>query len=105
MDITKIIRQSCKNFQPYIAGKPIETLKREMGLKNIIKLASNENPLGPSKKALEAIKKNAEKVFYYPDSNSYELKSFVKKYNLPTENIFTAAGGDEIIESCSKIIF
>ena len=106
MDITKIIRQSCKNFQPYIAGKPIETLKREMGLKNIIKLASNENPLGPSKKALEAIKKNAEKVFYYPDSNSYELKKALsKKYNLPTENIFTAAGGDEIIELVAKLFF
>jgi histidinol-phosphate aminotransferase len=104
--ITKIIRPSCKGFEPYVAGKPVETIKRELKLKTVVKLASNENPLGPSKKAVEAIKNNLNKIFFYPDSNSYELKKALhERYRLPTGNIFTAAGGDEIIELVAKLFF
>ncbi|MCL1971742.1 MAG: histidinol-phosphate transaminase [Endomicrobia bacterium] len=104
--ITKIIRPSCKCFEPYIAGKPVETIKRELGLKKVVKLASNENPLGPSKKAIRAIKDNLNKIFFYPDSNSYELKKALsERYRFPTGNIFTAAGGDEIIELLAKLFF
>jgi histidinol-phosphate aminotransferase len=106
MEIQKFVRKSCLGFEPYVAGKPIETLKREMGLAKIIKLASNENPLGASKKAVEAVKKNLEKIFFYPDSNSYELKQKLsERYKLPAANIFTAAGGDEIIELVAKLFF
>ncbi|MDR3257115.1 MAG: histidinol-phosphate transaminase [Endomicrobium sp.] len=106
MEIAKIIRKTCQGFEPYIAGKPIETLKRELGLSSVVKLASNENPLGASKKALKAIKENLYKVFFYPDSNSYELKEALsKRYSLPTSNIFTGAGGDEIIELIAKLFF
>jgi histidinol-phosphate aminotransferase len=106
MDIVKLIRQNCRGFEPYVAGKPIETIKRELKLKNIIKLASNENPIGPSKKAVKAIKDNASKVFFYPDSNSYQLKqALANKYKIPVENIFTGAGGDEIIEILAKLFF
>lgn len=104
--IVRIIRSECKGFQPYVAGKPVETIKRELKLKNVIKLASNENPLGPSKKALKAIKENMSKTFFYPDSNSYELKKALsERYRLPAGNIFTAAGGDEIIELVAKLFF
>lgn len=104
--ITEIIRPMCKGFEPYVAGKPVETIKRELGLKTVIKLASNENPLGPSKKSLKAIKENISKVFFYPDSNSYELKKALsERYRLPAGNIFTAAGGDEIIELIAKLFF
>ncbi|MDR1940904.1 MAG: histidinol-phosphate transaminase [Endomicrobium sp.] len=106
MEIKKLIRKSCLGFEPYVAGKPIETLKRELGLKNIIKLASNENPLGASKKALSALKKNIDKIFFYPDANAYELKQALsKRYSLPAGNIFAAAGGDEIIELIAKLFF
>ncbi|OEG69310.1 hypothetical protein ATZ36_10225, partial [Candidatus Endomicrobiellum trichonymphae] len=106
MDITKLIRKECKGFKPYVAGKPIETIKREMGLKSVIKLASNENPLGASKKALEAIKENLKEIFYYPDSNSYALKKGLSEhYKLGIGNIFTGAGGDEIIELIAKLFF
>ena len=47
-NVKEMIRPSCAGFQPYVAGRPIETIKRELGLKNVYKLASNENPLGPS---------------------------------------------------------
>lgn len=104
--IAKIIRPSCKGFEPYVAGKPVETIKRELKLKTVVKLASNENPLGPSKKALKAISDNMSKIFFYPDSNSYELKkALLERYRLSTGNIFTAAGGDEIIELIAKLFF
>jgi histidinol-phosphate aminotransferase len=104
--IEKIIREVCKDFEPYIAGKPINAIKRELALESVIKLASNENPLGASKKALEAIKSNFEDIFFYPDSSSYYLKKALSEsYNLPIKNIFTAAGGDEIIELIAKLFF
>jgi histidinol-phosphate aminotransferase len=106
MDIQDIIRKACDGFKPYVAGKSIEEIKREYNLKEVIKLASNENSLGASKKALKALKNNFDKVFLYPDSNSFNLKkSLSKRYWLPTGNIFTAAGGDEIIELIAKLFF
>ena len=106
MDITKLIRSNCQGFEPYVAGKPIETIKRELGLTKIIKLASNENSLGPSKKAVKAIKDNAANVYFYPDSSSYALKyALSKRYSVSYDNVFTGAGGDEIIEILAKLFF
>ncbi|MDR1926472.1 MAG: histidinol-phosphate transaminase [Endomicrobium sp.] len=106
MRIIKMIRGACHGFEPYVAGKPVETLKRELGIKSVIKLASNENPLGASKQTIKAIKANLEKIFFYPDSSSFELKkSLSERYLLPTENVFVAAGGDEIIELIAKLFF
>ncbi len=56
---------------PYKPGKPIEETKRELGLSEVIKLASNENPLGPSQKAIEAIKEHAENLSRYPDPSVF----------------------------------
>ena len=73
----ELIRKSVLGVSPYIAGKPIEETKRQLGLKEVIKLASNENPLGPSPKAVSAIKKCLLGVNRYPDSQSYCLKKRV----------------------------
>jgi histidinol-phosphate aminotransferase len=106
MDIQSIIRKACDGFKPYVAGKPIAEIKREYNLKAVIKLASNENSLGTSKKALKTLRDNFDKVFFYPDSSSFDLKkSLSKRYRLPAGNIFTAAGGDEIIELIAKLFF
>jgi histidinol-phosphate aminotransferase len=106
MEVEKLVRENVKGFSPYIAGKPIDAIKRELNLKTVIKLASNENNLGPSKRAVLAIRKAAGSVYAYPDSNSYLLKEALsEKYNLPVENIFVGAGGDEIIEILGKIFF
>ena len=59
---------------PYKPGKPIEEVKREFGLDKVIKLASNENPLGPSPKAVEALVDAAKGVNRYPDGGCYYLK-------------------------------
>lgn len=95
-DIMKI-----KAYQP---GKPIEEVKREMGLKKVIKLASNENPLGPSIKAVEAIKKYASKVNLYPDGGGYYLrKALAKKLGLEEEKILLGNGSDEIVSLITRI--
>ena len=60
---------------PYVPGKPIDDLRREYGLSDIIKLASNENPLGASPAAVEAIREAAAGVNIYPDPGAFALKS------------------------------
>ena len=69
-------------IKPYVPGKPIEELERELGIKGSIKLASNENPLGPSKKVLTALKEfllNGHQLSRYPDGNGYYLKNAIAK--------------------------
>jgi histidinol-phosphate aminotransferase len=105
-DIKKMIRKECAGFQPYVAGKPVETVKRELGLKKVYKLASNENPLGPSRLAKAAVRKAAEKIFSYPDSNCWELrKAISKKFNVKPENVIAGCGSDEIIEIIGRLFF
>lgn len=97
MDINKLLNSEFKNLNPYQPGKPIEELAREKNLTDIIKLASNENPIGASPLAIEAIKKELNNIFYYPDSNNYELKqALYKKYNVNPDNIIIGNGSDEI---------
>ena len=85
-------------IQPYQGGKPIEEVERELGITNIIKLASNENSLGPSPLAVEAIKAAAEKVNLYPDGNSYYLKNDLAKHlNVKPENLILGNGSNEVL--------
>jgi histidinol-phosphate aminotransferase len=85
----------------YIPGKPIEDVARELGLKpeQIIKLASNENPLGPSPKAVAAMQEALLKAHYYPDGGGYHLRTAIaQKFQLTLENIMLGNGSNEIIE-------
>ncbi len=94
-----LVRKNIKDLSVYIAGKPIEETKREFGLKTVIKLASNENPLGPSPKAVAAIKKAVYGVNRYPDSNSFYLKrKLASIYKLRPENFVLGNGSDELID-------
>ncbi|MBW2227816.1 MAG: histidinol-phosphate transaminase, partial [Deltaproteobacteria bacterium] len=61
------------SIKPYVPGKPIEALEREYGIVDSIKLASNENPLGPSPKAVETIKRTIGKLHRYPDGSGHNL--------------------------------
>ena len=84
----------------YEAGKPIELVVREYGIeaKDVIKLASNENPRGCSPKVLEAVRAEATKMNLYPDDSMYELKeALAKKYAVNEENIIIGAGSDQVI--------
>lgn len=83
---------------PYEPGKPIEEVKRELGLTDVIKLASNENPLGPSPLAIEAMRLNLEKVSFYPDGNCYILRQKLsQKLGFPPQCFVFGNGVDEII--------
>lgn len=87
----------------YKAGKPIEEVVRRFGIieDKIIKLASNENPYGTSKKVIQAIQQNAHKASLYPDDSMIELKSaLAKKFHLGVENFIIGSGSDQIIEFC-----
>ncbi|HET7812699.1 MAG TPA: hypothetical protein VFL16_19150, partial [Steroidobacteraceae bacterium] len=63
-----------RSLSPYVPGKPIEELQRELGLPDIIKLASNENPFGPSPEALEAMQRALADTWLYPDGSGHLLK-------------------------------
>lgn len=89
------------NLVSYEAGKPIELIVRDYGIKakDIIKLASNENPLGTSKKVQHIIKKTAKNAFRYPDDSMFELKSLLaKKYQVDSSNIIIGQGSDQVID-------
>lgn len=92
-----------RQLVPYVPGKPIEELERELGLSNIIKLASNENPLGPGKKALAAIQSALPLLTLYPDGNGFNLKSaLAKKYSLQTDQITLGNGSNELLELVAR---
>ncbi len=90
-----------RDLVAYEPGKPIEDVARELGLapSDIIKLASNENPLGPSPKALEAMHKELERAHFYPDGGGYYLREAIAaKFGMKRENVILGCGSNEIIE-------
>ncbi|MBN2719751.1 MAG: histidinol-phosphate transaminase [Proteobacteria bacterium] len=92
------------NLMPYSGGKPIGELAREKNLPRIIKLASNENPLGASPKALEAARKAVEEVHRYPDGAHWELKEKLSHHlGIPREMIVVGNGSNEILELMTQI--
>ncbi len=92
-------REELQAIKPYVPGKPIEEVQRELGISDVIKLASNENPLGPSPKAVEAILETVSSIQRYPDGNAFKLKNAIaEKYEVEHSNILTANGSDESIK-------
>ena len=88
---------------PYKAGKPIEELERELGLTEIIKLASNENPLGPGKKALAAIQETLSTLALYPDGSGFSLKkALANKYGVVESQITLGNGSNELLELVAR---
>ena len=99
IDYAKLAGESISTLVAYKPGKPIDELKREFGLTEIIKLASNENPFGPSPKVIEAIKSSLDNISRYPLGDAYDIRTAVAaKYNVPPECLVFGAGSNEIIE-------
>ncbi|MEW6078644.1 MAG: histidinol-phosphate transaminase [Thermodesulfobacteriota bacterium] len=91
--------------KPYAPGKPIEELEREYGLTGSIKLASNENPLGPSPLALEAISQALSRLHRYPDGSGYYLvRKLSEKFGVRPENIILGSGSDDIIGMLTRAL-
>ena len=95
--------ESILSLSPYQGGKPISELQRELGLKTVVKLASNENPLGAGPKALEAIQRTVEDISRYPDGNGFELKQAISDHlSVPTQAITLGNGSNDILELVAR---
>jgi histidinol-phosphate aminotransferase len=98
---TRLVKQSVTKLRPYVPGKPIDEVKRELGLPDdftIYKLASNENVLGPSPKAVEAMARVAPDVWLYPDDTCFDLKNELAKFwDVTPEHLIIGNGSDEVI--------
>gem|GEM_PF-6415546 len=99
------LRPNVRRMTPYSPGKPIAELQRERDVHPIVKLASNENPLGPSPRALEAIAAAAQHLHLYPDASGYALRQALSaKYGLPPEQLVLGNGSDEIIHLLGQVL-
>ncbi len=88
---------------PYVPGKPIEEAERQLGIRQVVKLASNENPLGPSPRALEAIRETVIRVHRYPDSRGHDLRqALAERLRLPADQIVLGNGSTELVEILAK---
>lgn len=89
---------------PYQPGKPISETKRELGLTEVIKLASNESPLGPSQKVLQAIQAALPEIHRYPDGACFEMRqALAHYYDVPTDELIFGNGSDELVDMLVQI--
>lgn len=101
--ITSLALKGVQSLVPYKAGKPIDELERELGLTEIVKLASNENPLGPSEKVTTAIQQTLAELSRYPDGNGFALKSaLANKLNISKDQITLGNGSNELLELVAR---
>jgi len=101
--MSPLIPPHLEKIKPYEPGKPIEELQRELGLEEVVKLASNESPLGPPKGSIEAIRKAIGELNRYPDDSCFHLKNKISgKFDVPTRNITIGAGSAELIINSAR---
>lgn len=99
VNFIKLARPSVQKMQPYQAGKPLEEAQRELGIDKLIKLASNENPHGPSVKVLKAVSDVLSQTNRYPDANGFYLKqALAERHGVSAENITLGNGSNDILE-------
>jgi histidinol-phosphate aminotransferase len=92
-----------QQLRPYLPGKPVEELERELGIAGSIKLASNENPLGPSPAALQAIADCYRNINYYPDGSAFKLgKRLAQKYGLDPACLTFGNGSNDVLELVAR---
>lgn len=102
-DLFSLATKGVQALSPYQAGKPIDELKREYGVSDVIKLASNENPLGPSPKVLTAIQNELSELSRYPDGNGFDLKAVLaNKHDVDENQITLGNGSNDILEILTR---
>lgn len=103
MSFCDLALECITKLQPYVPGKPIEELERELGITDIVKLASNENPLGPSGKVSAALAQASKQVTRYPDGNGFSLKlALAEKYQLNADQITLGNGSNDVLELIAR---
>lgn len=104
MSLIDLAAPGISRLMPYQPGKPMDELERELGISNIIKLASNENPFGASPAALQAVSQSIQEVSRYPDGNGFALRSALAEFhNVDLECITIGNGSNEILELVARL--
>jgi len=101
VDPCELAPANVRAISPYVPGKPIAETARELGIaeSSILKMASNENPLGPSPKALAAIRGVLDQLAYYPDGSGYEMKrALQRKFSIDPESVVLGNGSNDVLE-------
>src|SRR5437870_511436 len=97
--MSRLVTQAIAALHPYEAGKPIEELARELGIADAVKLASNENSLGPSPKGVEALSRAALDVHRYPDASAHRLRERIAaKLGVTMAEVLHGNGSNELLE-------
>ncbi len=106
MKYEELIRKEILAIIPYVPGKPIEEVERELGITNVVKLASNENPLGPAPSAIGAMQAAAAGIHIYPDGGCVRLKEDLSKHlGVSPEQLIIGNGSDEVIKLLAEAFF
>jgi len=101
--VRNLARKCIRDLKPYEPGRPIEEIKRDLGIKKVVKLASNENPIGASKKAIKAILDMTDRLNRYPDGGCFYLKRKLSGVlNVKESNLIFGNGSNEIIELVTR---
>jgi histidinol-phosphate aminotransferase len=103
--LERIVKAHIRALEPYQPGKPIEELERELGIEGAIKLASNESPLGPSQRAVAAVREAVATAHRYPDGASFALRrKLAARLGVEERQLVFGCGGDEILELVVKCV-
>lgn len=103
MNLCDLAVESIAGLQPYVPGKPIEELQRQYGVRDVIKLASNESPIGPSQAAQAAIALATRDLTRYPDGNGYSLKlALSEKFQVDAKQITLGNGSNDVLELIAR---
>lgn len=99
----ELYKDYIQSIRPYEPGKPIREVERELGLHHVVKLASNENPLGPSRKALRAMRKAIREIHLYPEGSCfYLIKRLAEELKVPENQLMIGNGSNEILELLAR---
>jgi len=103
IDFHKLAVTGVQSLKPYLPGKPIEELERELGVTNTLKLASNENTMGPSPHAITAMQKAITQVDLYPDGNGFVLKQKIsEKFDVDVNQIILGNGSNDVLDMVAR---
>ena len=104
IDFQTLAVKGVQNLKPYLPGKPIEELERELGVTNTLKLASNENTMGPSPLAIKAMQQAITQVDLYPDGNGFILKQKIsEKFSVSVNQIVLGNGSNDILDMVARV--
>ena len=103
-DFTKLVPEYVRTLAGYTPGKPVRQAEQESGV-TCIKMASNENPFGPSPRAIEAMRAAAEQAHFYPDNDAVDLRlKLAERFSVKPEQVLVTAGSTELINDLARIL-